>query len=589
MTLRLRAPIDIENLLPYNIRYRVYDKHTRSNTTNFLIKGGSSPIHTVQLDHLLLLSVEAQDSGFKQSEFAIINTDNPDDFRTENNIVLQDKQNQKLNLKLHYHTYPDSGGAVKVQIYSPYIILNKTGLPFSLGLKTWSGLQTKVAGSDAFAGDYKQSHPTPFLFSFPNDDKNNSLMIKVGDSAWSAPISLEGVTSDAEVRLVTDRGQATQHVGFSNIEGTGKYKLTKVITIAPRFLIKNTSSRPIKIRQFRTQNYVDIQPDERVPWHSFKNTAPTQFSFALEGADIRWSSPINVAEVGRNHVLVPSSNGGEGTLLKADIRLGGSCIFIYVQEDNEWPLLLRNETDFAFSFEQTEANAPNGPPQDRTLIPLEPGQAVKYAWDTPAAEGKRIRLVAQRQERVVDIMEIGVQPPFKVSANSDPQNPNRRVNKTFSLDVRAENQTQVLVILPYDKENSVYRPKTPTSELERSQSVDSFNAMSFETVLTPEKPTFVLSVDFEGLGISLVNRNLHELLYISFRGIELSYSDYPHYFDFSLECKWIQIDNQLFGGLFPIILYPTVVPKDGKELEAHPTLQFSVAILKDDSECKLRC
>jgi SHR-binding domain of vacuolar-sorting associated protein 13 len=27
---------------------------------------------------------------------------------------------------------PDGGGAVKVQIYSPYVIVNKTGLPFSV-------------------------------------------------------------------------------------------------------------------------------------------------------------------------------------------------------------------------------------------------------------------------------------------------------------------------------------------------------------------------------------------------------------------------------------------------------------------------
>jgi hypothetical protein len=27
---------------------------------------------------------------------------------------------------------PDSGGAFKVQIYSPYVIVNKTGLPFSV-------------------------------------------------------------------------------------------------------------------------------------------------------------------------------------------------------------------------------------------------------------------------------------------------------------------------------------------------------------------------------------------------------------------------------------------------------------------------
>jgi vacuolar protein sorting-associated protein 13A/C len=40
---------------------------------------------------------------------------------------------------------------MKVQIYSPYIILNKTGLPFSLAFKTWSGVQNKVAGQEAFA------------------------------------------------------------------------------------------------------------------------------------------------------------------------------------------------------------------------------------------------------------------------------------------------------------------------------------------------------------------------------------------------------------------------------------------------------
>ncbi len=102
LTLRIRAPLEVENLLPYNIRYRVYDKNTRKSTTNFCIRGGSSPVHTVELDHLLLLSVEAQDSGFKQSEFAIINTDNPDDFKTEDVLVVADKRDMKLNLKIHY-------------------------------------------------------------------------------------------------------------------------------------------------------------------------------------------------------------------------------------------------------------------------------------------------------------------------------------------------------------------------------------------------------------------------------------------------------------------------------------------------------
>jgi vacuolar protein sorting-associated protein 13A/C len=71
---------------------------------------------------------------------------------------------------------------------------------------------------------------------------------------------------------------------------------------------------------------------------------------------------------------------------------------------------------------------------------------------------------------------------------------------------------------------------------------------------------------------------------MSFRGLKIAYTDYPQYYEASLDCKWIQIDNQRFGNTYPMVLYPTVVPKDGKELESHPTLQLSAAILKDEGE-----
>ncbi len=151
----------------------------------------------------------------------------------------------------------------------------------------------------------------------------------------------------------------------------------------------------------------------------------------------------------------------------------------------------------------------------------------------------------------------------------------------MSLDVRAEGFSQVLTITPYDEDQSVYKPRR-AGGVARTDSMDSFNVVSFETVTANEKPTLCFNLDFEGLGISVVNKNLHELVYVSFRGLKISYTDFPEYYDASLDCKWIQIDNQLFGGLFPIVLYPTVVPKDGKELESHPTLQLSAAILKDD-------
>ena len=102
MRIRLAAPIELQNLLPYDFKYRIYDKDTKKDWTNFLRKGGVSPVHVVELSHLLLLSIDMQDTVFKQSEFAVINTNTREDFRRESTISVKDKQGAALSLKLHY-------------------------------------------------------------------------------------------------------------------------------------------------------------------------------------------------------------------------------------------------------------------------------------------------------------------------------------------------------------------------------------------------------------------------------------------------------------------------------------------------------
>ena len=102
MRIRLAAPIELQNLLPYDFKYRIYDKDTKKDWTNFLRKGGVSPVHVVELSHLLLLSIDMQDTVFKQSEFAVINTNTREDFRRESALSVKDNQGTALNLKLHY-------------------------------------------------------------------------------------------------------------------------------------------------------------------------------------------------------------------------------------------------------------------------------------------------------------------------------------------------------------------------------------------------------------------------------------------------------------------------------------------------------
>jgi vacuolar protein sorting-associated protein 13A/C len=102
MRIRLAAPIELQNLLPYDFKYRIYDKDTKKDWTNFLRKGGVSPVHVIELSHLLLLSIDMQDTVFKQSEFAVINTNTREEFRRESTLSVKDNQGAALNLKLHY-------------------------------------------------------------------------------------------------------------------------------------------------------------------------------------------------------------------------------------------------------------------------------------------------------------------------------------------------------------------------------------------------------------------------------------------------------------------------------------------------------
>ena len=80
------------------------------------------------------------------------------------------------------------------------------------------------------------------MFSYPTDDKKNRANLKVGESSWSKPLSFDAIGSAFEAVLPHSSAKSEIHVGISVAEGEGKYKLTKVVTIAPRFIIKNKFS-----------------------------------------------------------------------------------------------------------------------------------------------------------------------------------------------------------------------------------------------------------------------------------------------------------------------------------------------------------
>jgi len=579
MRIKLHAPIELQNLLPYDFKYRIYDKNTKKDWTNFLRKGGLSPVHVVELSHLLLLSVDMQDTVFKQSEFAVVNSNTQEDFRRENTLVVKDPQGIQLNLKLHYLNIPDSGGAFKVSVYSPYLVLNKTGLDINIQSKSMFSSAKSAAGQGMhMESDRGSRKALPYMFSYPGgEDRKNRASIKVGDSAWSKPQSLDAIGSAFEATLPSANGKSELRTGISVAEGEGKYNLTKVVTVAPRFVLKNKLKEQINIREPGSSNVMKLKTGELLPLHFLKAVPEKQLCLCFDGVNNQWSSPFNIANVGTVHIKLAKA-GQRQQLIRVEVIMEAATIFLHISiETKHWPFSMRNESDMEFMFFQVNPNlgedeedGGSGWKPIRYRLPAK--SIMPYAWDYPASKNKELVISSNNKERRIKLAEIGNLVPLKIpGAQGKPA-------RIIDLNIAADGPTQTLVLSNYKPSKSLYKQKSQSAQASQGSLAGGFEVKEQESEVT-----FKAQLRLAGIGLSLVNTSLKELLYFTLREIDLKYGDSKLYQTLNSTIKWIQIDNQLYGGIFPILLYPSVVPKTGKEMEAHPIFHAMVTRVKDDS------
>ncbi|KAI1995793.1 Vacuolar protein sorting-associated protein 13 [Ophidiomyces ophidiicola] len=576
MRIRLSAPLEIQNLLPYDFKYRIYDRNTRKDWTNFLRKGGISPVHVVELSHLLLLSIDMQDTEFRQCEFAIINSTPHDDFGRENTLSIQDDAGVELKLKLHYFAIPDSGGSFKVSVYSPYLILNRTGLDITLQSK--SMFQSSRAGVGRFIKTDSSSgvrKAVPYMYSYPTTDSKNRSIIKAEGSSWSKPQSFEAIGSTFEVVLPASGSKTEYHAGISVEEGVGKYKISKVVTIAPRFILNNKLGEDLIAREPGSSNVIRLKSGDLVPLHFLRQNAQKQLCLAFPDLNNQWASPFNISDVGIIYVKLAKENQRQ-RLLRIEILLESATIFLHISmETHHWPFSMRNESDCEFLFFQANPNVAEDE-EDRgsgwrpIRYRLPPRSVMPYAWDYPASKNKTLVLVCRGKERYIKLAEIGNLIPMRVPPLREDDQP-----KIIDLRNEAEGPTQILVLSNYKPSKSIYRQQTPTTSQNSST--------GFEVKDVNTDVTFKAQLRLSGIGISLINRKLKELVYVTFRDIEINFSESKLYQTIGTTIKWIQVDNQLYGGIFPILLYPSVVPKTGREMETHPIFNARITRVKDDS------
>lgn len=85
------------------------------------------------------------------------------------------------------------------------------------------------------------------------------------------------------------------HVGLSWTEGLGKYKLTKVITLAPRFIVKNNFSQPLAFREHASapRGRSTIDPGERRLVQFIRAGEEKLLTIAMPGLNARWLAEMS--------------------------------------------------------------------------------------------------------------------------------------------------------------------------------------------------------------------------------------------------------------------------------------------------------
>lgn len=118
------------------------------------------------------------------------------------------------------------------------------------------------------------------------------------------------------------------------------------------------------------------------------------------------------------------------------------------------------------------------------------------------------------------------------------------------------------------------------------QDTASSTTEAFEAVTEEIKPSLSVNIDFDGIGISLINSRLVEVVYLTLSKLKVEYTDSDVAQAVNVACGWIQLDNQLHEAIFPIVLQP-MVQKDNSSLNVLPAIQASVIVLKDQCQSSM--
>ncbi|KAG1054811.1 hypothetical protein G6F43_003196 [Rhizopus delemar] len=566
MKIQFCAPIEIENLLPFDFDICLTEMGSNKQVSICLQKGTKSHVHEFSSNSVLNVQLDLKSEKYKPSEVSTIKT-TPQYNSLNEKLVIRDQQGIPTNLRMHVSRTVNSVGSLYIGVYAPYMIINKSGLPIHLrSQQTYLKGKTSTESIPAF-DEGQQIVPT--IFSYADISTRNRSQLSMDAVKWSEPVSFEAVGNSQDATLLSKSDPFAKHVGIKVEEGKGNVRLTKIVTITPRYVLKNNMTIGLDICEYGTEGLVDLKPGQKTPFYQTSQSQVRWICLRFQEPRSKWSSPFNIQDIGKMYVKIERE--GRQELVRVSVSIKDSTIFVALNEDDEWPYRIINDSSVDIQFTQTdikfEGNNLNSSQKKALSKPqsfmISSGEKIKYSWDIPVAKEKKLELCVGDRRRTINFEAVGSQVPFRYAKR-------REGNDTLSMDIVARGSALVLHITDFDLSKSLYRPKSSSKE------------EAFETVDVKHKINSILEVNLAGLRLSIIDRNSQELALATIKRFEFKHTDSNLYQSIRLGIEWIQIDNQLFGSTYPILCYPSARPKVSNEQTTHPTLHVALDKAKDN-------
>ena len=348
-----------------------------------------------------------------------------------------------------------------------------------------------------------------------------------------------------------------------------------------------------------------------------------------------------------DYIKLKNPETGKHTLIMIEKLIEGPAMFINLKNSqSQWPFSVRNFTENNFTIYQRDPRIRNYTMKDessnndynirksadigyyRSMKNFEPKKynlteysIMPFSWDYPSAKDKKLIVEYGKLTRTINMEMIGSLKPMILNmGNSENGGP-----IIIEINILADGPCLALVFTKYNPEVSLYKINSSTisgnnkpplparrrmpannslqrtdsslslnsnSEIESRHSYDTQNSENdirmkkvFKTPDTEKSDISSLKVlvNINGIGISIINKKLQELLYLKVKGVEVRYNASKFFKSVSWKLKWFQIDNQLFEDNFKHVLYPTVVSDRKQDMEKHPLLSGSITRVNDET------